>query len=217
MFDFFKPSAPQKTPAPAPAPEATPSAPTPAVPEASKSALDHFNDLLNNKNAPTNPAEAPKFALDPSKVSEVTSKMSFTDNLPREMLEGVDPRMVSLLNAVGQQAYAQALNTIPSLTDAHLEQRSQYESQNVQKGVRSEMTREAISSISQDSHPVVKQYLNDIARQIQSSNPDASPAQIAKQAHEVLLEIGKMVNPSAPSVEEKKKASEIDYVQWLSS
>lgn len=186
--------------------------------------LDAYAKLFQNA-ASTSEIQAPSFSIDPKVIGEVAGKLDFTQGLSPEILQkaqgGDAAAMLQLIQTVGQNSYRAALEHSTKLTDTHLEQRSEFESKRLQKGVKDQLTYDAL--VNQDnpntSHPLVKAELNRIAKQFANSPEyvDATPQEIAKAAYNYMNDLQKALNPSDPNKGKDGKAApaEIDYMKYL--
>lgn len=186
--------------------------------------LDVYAKLFQNASA-NSEIQAPSFNIDPKIIGDVAAKMDFTQGINPEIVQkangGDAAAMMQLIQAVGQNSYRAALEHATKLTDTHLGQRSEFESKRLQKGVKDQLTSDALTN--QDnantSHPLVKAELNRVAKQFAASPEyaDATPAEIAKAAYNYMNDLHKALNPADPSKtkEGKAKPAEVDYVKYL--
>ena len=184
--------------------------------------LDAYEKLFDN--ATTNSdIQAPSFSLDPSVVKATAGKLDFTKGINPELIQkansGDATAMMQLIQEVSRNSYQAALEHTTKLTDAHLGQRAEFDTQRVQKGVKQQLTSDALRSNPNYSHPVVRAELNRIAQAFAASPEyvDASPQQIAEAAKNYMLEINKAMSPTDPTKDSKgnKKAETVDYVEYL--
>lgn len=226
-MSFFNPFA-AKTDAPAqPAAEAKP-APAESNPndpkKDSENPLDAYSKMFENASKNSG-IQAPSFAIDPTVLNDVSSKMDFTKGINPELIQkattGDANAMIQLIQETGRNAYRASLEHSTKLTDTHLGQRSEYENQRLQKGVKQQLTSDALSSNSNTNfnHPVVKSELNRIAQGLANSTEfaDASPQEIAKAAKKYFDDVYSAINPADPKKDSagKPKPTEIDYAEYL--
>lgn len=189
----------------------------------SENPFDTYQKVFDNA-AKNSDIQAPSFSLDPKVIAEVSTKLDFTQGINPELVqkakEGDVPSLMQLIQESNRNAYRAALEHSTKLTDTHLGQRSEFESKRVQKGVKEQMTSDALSANNPNlNHPVIKAELNRIARQFAASPEyrDASPSEIARAAHKYLSDIHAAMNPADPTKtkEGKAKPTEIDYVSYF--
>ena len=234
IADLFKPKA-------APVPQAESKAAEPGAAEPSNSGkpaenagannpakesenpFDKYQQMFDNA-AKNSGIQAPTFNLDPKVLSEVSSKMDFTKGINPELVQkatnGDAAAMIELMKNVGQNSYHAAMEHATKLTDVHLGQRSEFENQRLQRGVKEQLTSDAISSQANIKHPLVKAEINRIASQFAASPEyaDASPQEIAKAAQSYFLDLHAAMNPADPSKGKDgkpKEAEGVDYMKYL--
>lgn len=179
--------------------------------------LDAYMEMYKNANKDS--ATPPNFSLDSKVVTEVAKTMDFTQSIDPAILEKIKSGDVNAVLAVIQNssraAYQAAIEHSTALTDTHLKQRSTYESQKINEGVRSQLTTDALGDAPNYSHPVVKAELNRVADMLARAHPDASPKQIAEAAQKHLMDVSKALSPQQ-SQEQKIAAEGFDYTKYLS-
>ena len=187
-----------------------------------KNPFDSYKKLFDNA-ATKSDIQAPSFNLDPKVVAEVSSKMDFTKGINPELVQkatnGDASAMIGLIQEVGRNAYRASLEHTTKLTDTHLGQRSEFDSKRLQKGVREQLTNDALASSANLNHPVIKAELNRIAKQFAASDEyaDASPQEIANAAKKYLNDLHSAMNPEDPSKTKdgKDRPMEVDYMKYL--
>jgi len=183
--------------------------------------LDVYKKMFEN--AAKNPEiVAPEFKIDGKVLNDVSTKMDFTKGIDEAVLakatSGDVSALMSIIKQVGQNSYKAALEHSTSLTDTFLNQRGEFESKQVAKGVRSQLTSNELANAPNYSHPVVKAELNRIASQMAAANPDASPQEIAKSAQQYINDLQSALNPSSESSSPSrgKYGREVeDWTQYL--
>jgi hypothetical protein len=184
--------------------------------------FDTYQKLFDNA-ATKSDITAPNFSLDPKVIAEASNKMDFVRGLSPELMQkatsGDANAMIQLIQEVGRRSYRASLEHTTKLTDTHLGQRAEFESKRLQKGVKEQLTNDALSSNANFSHPVIKAELNRIAKQFAASDEyaDASPQQIAEAAKKYLNDLHAAMNPADPKKDKdgKDKPAEIDYMKYL--
>lgn len=181
--------------------------------------LDVYAKMFENA-AKNSDIQAPQFKLDPKVVDDVSSKLDFTQSVPPELMEkaltGDVKALLGVIQATTQNAYKTALQHGSSLTDTFINQRSEFDQNRINNGVKRELTSQALSDAPNFDHPVVKQELNRIASQFAKANPDASPQEIAKSAKAYITDLAAAMNPSSKT-SDSTKGGEFDWSKYLSS
>jgi hypothetical protein len=184
--------------------------------------LDVYTKLYDNANKAT-PNEPPSFNLDPKVVADVASKMDFTRGVDPELVQkatnGDAGAMMQLIQEVGRNSYRASLEHVTKLTDTHLGQRAEYDTKKVQSGIKSQLTSDALSSLPNYNHPVIKAELNRIANQFANSQEyaDATPSQIAEAAKRYLNDIHAAMNPANKTVAQQQEEEGMDWTKYLTS
>jgi hypothetical protein len=184
--------------------------------------LDAYKKMFDNA---TNNSEiqAPEFKLDPKVLNDVSRKMDFTRGIEQETLtkatSGDVNALMDIIRTVGQNSYKAAIEHSTNLTDTYINQRGDYESKKLERGVKSQLTSNELASAPNYSHPVVKAELNRIANQFAAANPDASPVEVAKAAQKYISDLQFALNPSSPTKNSdgSDKAEEMDWTKYLSN
>lgn len=232
IMDFFKPTTQQTSTATTAASTtvaSTENKPAVAVVDPNnpaKSASNPFDDYakLFKSAAENSDIQAPTFSLDPKVIADVAGKMDFTKGISPELMSkatsGDAAAMMQLIQETGRNAYRASLEHATKLTDTHLGQRSEFETKNLKRGVKEQLTSDALSQGNANlNHPTIKAELNRIAKQFAASPEyaDASPAEIAKAAHNYMNDLHAAMNPADPNKtkEGKAKPTEIDYMEYI--
>jgi len=234
IMDFFKPAAATATTAattgaasnsnPDPATGNKTAQPDPNNPaKVSENPFDAYQKVFDNA-AKNSDIQAPTFSLDAKVISDVANKMDFTKGINPELMSkatgGDAAAMMQLIQEVGRNSYRASLEHATKLTDTHLGQRSEFESKNLKRGVKEQLTSDALSAGNANlNHPVIKAELNRIAKQFAASPEyaDASPAEIANAAKNYMTDLHAAMNPADPTKtkEGKAKPTEIDYMEYI--
>lgn len=158
-----------------------------------------FDDAVSNDPG----QQAPKFDIDPKTMQSVTDKLDFTSSLPQEIQQKMasgealtGQEMQQMLNHVGRQAYANAMNHSSKLTERFVGLHSEHSLKSVPKTVAERMVQSRIANNpNAQRHPVVKKQMEVIASQLLKTNPDASPEWIEEQTSEYFLNLARETNP----------------------
>ena len=181
--------------------------------------LDTYKKVMEDA-AKNSDAQAPSFKLDPKVLSDVSSKMDFTSGVNPELMQkalaGDAQSLLQVIQSTSQNAYRASLEHASSLTDTFLNQRSTFENQKINSGVRDQLTQQSLSSAPNYDHPVIKQELNRVAAQFAKANPDQSPAEIAKAAQKYIQDLSAALNPqTAAATAAKDSSTEMDWSKYL--
>lgn len=202
-------------------PNKTPDGKMPGTNQEPVNPLDAYQKMFDNA-AKNSEIQAPSFKLDPKVVDDVATKMNFTESLDpsvvQKAMQGDAQAFMQAIQSASQAAYKAAIQHNTSLTDSFITQRSEYEKKQIDKGVHSQLTNQALSSAPNFSHPVVKQELNRIADQFSRANPDASPIEVAEAAKKYIMDLSSAMNPTSTSNSStENKGGEVDWSKYLSN
>lgn len=223
LMDMFKsqPSTPASTPdnkdlsAGNPATDA--SGKIPGSEQAPVNPLDAYNKMLENAGKSSD-IQAPSFRLDPKVLGEVSSGMDFTKGIDPALMEkalaGDTKSLMAVINQSNRAAYSASLEHATALTETHLGQRAAFDQGRVDKGVKQQLTTNALSTAPNYSHPVVKAELNRVANQFASANPDASPQEVAAAAQKYIADLSAALTPGK-TAQEQQQAEGTDWTQYL--
>lgn len=182
--------------------------------------LDVYKKMLDTA-ASANPDQAPVFDIDGTVLAQVADTLDFTAGIPKETMDkamtGDVAAFMEVIKVSGREAYKSALSHQAKLTNAHLGQRSTFDDKRVGASVKTGLVDQALSSIPNYSHPVAKAELKRVADAMARDNPDQSPADIAKAAHEYLIQVASAVNPVQPAAGKDASGAnlEMDWSSYL--
>ena len=181
--------------------------------------LDVYKKMFENNTS--SELEAPSFKLDPKVLGDVSSKMDFTRGIQQETLQkatsGDVSALMDIIKKVGQNSYRAAIEHNTALTDTFINQRGDFENKKLERGVKQQLTSSALSETANYNHPVIKAELNRVANQFSSSNPDASPQEIAKAAKKYIDDLYTAMNPSTKKDGDNSEEGEMDWSKYLSA
>lgn len=181
--------------------------------------LDAYSKMWDTS-AQKTPEAAPQFNIDPTVLNNVSGNMNFANEIPQDLMQrattGDSQAMVEMMNLVARNAYKASLQHSAALTGKFVDTRQQYESSNLGTKVRGELTQNALSSIPQANHPVVKQQLRDTAERMQAQYPDASPQQIAEMAKKYIMDLASAFQPQGQGNQEQNgtQSGKVGSVNW---
>jgi hypothetical protein len=186
---------------------------------AEQNPLDIYSKLMEDA-AKNSDAQAPTFKLDPKVLGEVSSKMDFMSGVPQELMEkaskGDVQALLQVMQTTNQNAYKAALEHSSALTDTFINQRSDFETKQINKGVKTQLTHQSLSEAPNYNHPAVKNELNRVAEQFARANPDQSPQEIAKAAQKYIQDLAEALNPKAEVKDTKHTTNgEMDWSKYL--
>lgn len=233
MFSMFSPKPAASAPASATTPAVTPT-PTPANGAGGQPAegqvvgtnqtpanpMDVYSKLLDTAGK-NGAVQAPEFKLDPAILQKASKSLDLTASIDKDMvakaLAGDAGSLVELIKQVGQNSYQHAMEHNSALTGAFLDKRGEYERAQLNSGVREQLTQNTLAANAPNySHPVVKAELNRIASQIAQSNPDASPAEVAKTAQQYINDLASALAPAQQATTTGKPGgAEMDWSKYL--
>lgn len=185
----------------------------------SENPLDLYSKLMENA-AKNSEAQAPVFKLDPKVLGEVSSKMDFMQGVDPALMQkatsGDVQALLQVMQATNQNAYKAALEHTSALTDTFINKRSEFETQQINKGVKTQLTHQSLSEAPNYNHPAVKNELNRVAEQFARANPDQSPQEIAKAAQKYIQDLAEALNPKAPSKDTATTTNgQMDWSKYL--
>lgn len=143
--------------------------------------------------------------LTPDKLQALAEGQRFSQVLPPEMLEGVNPQA---LDALGQAVYKATMQHQSTLVDSLVTERLKASEADIAKRVKQEMvkaeTRRNVE-LPKEAEPVV----NMVSAQLAQTHPNASPEWIAEQSRAYFLNVARQVNPEAfePPAQSVRKSS----------
>lgn len=185
----------------------------------SESPLDVFSKMFDTNNAGNEENQPPSLNLSSDALNEVSSKMSFTQNLPPEVQEALHnmgdqgKTILGLVEHVGRQAYSNALQHNTALTDRFVGMRSEHDSKKLGDLVRKELVSNSLKSNVNASHPVVASAMTMVADQLQRAYPDATPDWIQKQSQSFFTELSKAMSPEGTESQDTSK--DVNWEDWL--
>lgn len=183
----------------------------------SENPLDAYKKVMEDA-AKNTDAPAPSFKLDDKVLTDVSSKMDFTKNidpaLMAKAMAGDASAFLQVMQASNQAAYRASLEHSSALTDTFMSQRSAYEQDKINSGVKTQLTQQSLASAPNYSHPVIKQELNRVAEQFARANPDMSPQDIAKAAQKHIQDMAQALAPP-PVPTQEQKMENMDWSKYL--
>ena len=179
--------------------------------------IDVYNKMWENTN--TNPELAPEFKLDPKVLEQAASSLDFTRSIPAELMQratsGESAAIIEMMNLVGRQAYQASLSHSSTLTDKFVAARSTFDAKGIGSSVKENLVNQAISSIPNASHPVIKAQLIETAQRFQKANPDATPQQVADAAKKYVSDLASALNPASADTQQSATSGDTDWDKFF--
>lgn len=212
-------SSQQQTAPAKPATPAAPAAPNAQMPGTNQepvNPLDAYAKLFEKSGNEDTP---PSLNLDPAVLSDVSSKLNFTQDVSPELMQkatnGDMGALIDIMNKVGQNSYKASLAHNSALTDKFVGARTAHAMKGVGSTVRSELTNNALSTTPNYNHPVVKRQLDETARSFGAQYPDATPDEIARMSIQYINDLASAVSPKQQSKEEQAAKDGIDWDKYF--
>lgn len=194
-------------------------------PEALQDPVAMYADLWK-ESAPAAGNEPPKFTLNPDTVKKVTDSLDFTQNLPEELAEKMtageqlSPQdMMSMMNHVGRQAYARAMEHQSTLTGQFVNMHSEHSLKGLPNIIKGHLAQNRVRNHpAAQSNPVVQEHMELIASKLSAKYPNASEEWITEQTQDYFVNMARRLKPDAfaPTAEEQKQqaANPKGAVDW---
>ena len=223
IMDFFSSKAPeQQAPAQQPMQSSAPATP----PSTNGSTAQGTNEPSNPLDVyakmfekVAQPDVAPSLNLDPEVLSKVSSGMDFTHGVSQELMQkatsGDASALIEMMQMVGRNSYKAALSHQSALTDKFVGARTEHAMKGIGSHVKSEMTTNALAATPNYQHPVVKEQLNQLARQFSAQQPDATPDQVAGMAVKYMQDLAAAISPQQATPQQQAAKSEVDWDKYF--
>jgi hypothetical protein len=183
-------------------------------PESMQDPVAMYADLWK-ESAPQAGSEAPKFTLNPETVKKVTDSLDFTQGLPEEITEKITageqftPQdMMNMMNHVGRQAYARAMEHQSTLTGQFVNMHSEHSLKGLPNIIKGHLAQNKVRNHpAAQSNPVVQEHMELIASKLSAKYPNASEEWITEQTQDYFVNMARRLKPDAfvPSAEEQKQ------------
>lgn len=164
---------------------------------------------------------APPFKLDDKLINGTAEKLNFLSDLPEDLQTELAehfgekmPAIEKLMNHIGRRAYATSLNHTTALTDKYLNVKGSFDQKGLGRSIKEHMALTGLDAHkAAQTHPIVKETLRMIGKQIAQKHPDASPDWIQEQSIKFFTEMHGALNPTpeATQVIEAKKPGGADF------
>lgn len=187
-----------------------------AQPNTNQNALDILT-LLGQNNVNGNTPQAPRYNIPQEELSKVTQGLSFTRNLPQEMLQRLQSGDVTalpeILDAFGRNLYQTTMTHNMGLTDKFVEDRFGFERQGLEGLVRENSTVRSLDQQLAHVHPYARGMLQDLAVKIRREYPNASEQDIMDTVTDVMSNMSKTFSqtPEAVAQQQRQQAAEPNW------
>jgi len=164
----------------------------------------------------------PSLNLDPEVLNKISSGLNFMEGVPQELMQkatnGDMQALMQMMNHVGQRAYQTSLHHSGAVVDKFVGAREAHFAKSIPTQVRDELTMNSLAGPTRVSSPTAKKQLAEIARRMASTNPDASPQEIATSAKQYIEDLYKSINPETQSSNQNSQnAGEFDWDKWANN
>jgi len=227
-FSSLNPFASKPAPVAPPAPEAnTQAAPAndgASLPNNANNAttpVDPLAPFAKMYDTPSETDKAPQFALDQTALATAAGSLNFMQGVDAAVMQraeaGDSKAIMQLIEHAGRQAYQHALSHSSTLTGKFTEAREAFNNKDFSGRVKSELTVNAMTNMTNFSHPVVRKELIKVANDMQRQHPDASPQEVADMAKEYIIQLSQAVNPTSTSAATKNTPKSTDWDAYFDS
>lgn len=167
--------------------------------------LDGFAELFTlpevDPNKPVDDPNAPIFSVDPTKLQEQLSGMSFipadSQQLMAQALQGDGQALEKLLNGVGQAAYLKSSLLTANLADRAVRASVDRSTAGLPAQVRTQLSRSSLSKLNPAfQHKAMEPVVQAIRGQVEQKFPNATPDEVAEQVNNYLTLVAQKLNPN---------------------
>lgn len=183
---------------------------------APKNELDVLAELLQNGDTQQN-ADFRAFALPREKLTEAASKMNFTQNLPPEIMQGLQSgdmqAIMNAINFVGQQSYLQSMEHGMALTNQYLGDRFKHERNGINQHLQMEMRSSSVEGLDK-LHPLAQDMFRRAQQQLINKFPTATKAEIEEATWQLMGSFGNQLNRDSAANPLAAKPKAMDDIDW---
>lgn len=206
------------------APETSGTAANGVIP-AESAPLDKFNDLWKNEpkdpNAP--PVDESVFGnVNGDDLLKAAGGIDFTKAVTPELLsrikEGGDAGVQATLEAINkvtQLNYAQSAHTTTKLIEQAITKAKEQFQATLPSHIRNQGTADLIKENAALSHPAAAPMVQGLVHQLQLKYPDASPAELTKQAQDYFISFSQSMMGSVPAATPTTQEDKTDWENWF--
>lgn len=181
-----------------------------------KNELDVLADLLQNSTTQQN-ADFRAFSLPREKLTEAASKMNFTQNLPPEIMQGLQSgdmqAIMNAINFVGQQSYLQSMEHGMALTNQYLGDRFTHERDGINKHLKLEMQTSNVEGLDK-LHPLAQDMFRRAQQNLINKFPTATKAEIEEATWQLMGSFGNQLNRESAANPLAAKPKALDDIDW---
>lgn len=178
--------------------------------------LDLFMQLGQN-NGNGQQGQVPQFSIPQDALANVAKQLDYSKAIPQEALQklqsGDMTALGEILNSALQAQYTTMMTQMPQLTQAYVDNRMQYDRQNLQSDMRNQVVESSLNI--KDLHPVAQTMFRDTAKKLAGQYPDASPQDIEQQTWQLMENLGNQFNRTAQTQQKAQKASEVNWDEFI--
>lgn len=181
-------------------------------PETMQNPLDVYKGLWSDAaptgpdGKPIQPKEPPAFKLDPKTISEAAGKIDFMSGLPDDVTaklqQGtIDSDVLSqVVNHVGRNAYARAMEHNSTLTDRFVGMRLNHEQQGLPGQVNKLLAKsKVLANPAIQANPALREHYDHITERLATKFPDQSADWIAEMANKYFADMVKALGGNEES------------------
>jgi len=194
--------------------------------DSSASPLAKFEDVWKTPDTATNDQTGGMFAnLDPAKLLESARKVDFSKAVTPETLSAITAggpeaaqALVTALNAVAQQGYAQSAMATAKIVDQALQEQAK----NFQRDLPNQVKRFSVSENMAAtnpllSNPAVQPMAEALKEMLIRKNPNATAAEINTQIGDYFSTLGSAFapKPAETPAQKQARANEVDWSSFL--
>lgn len=207
------------------APETPGTAANGAIPPTVDAPLDKYSDLWkNDPNAPkASDADLSVFGeVKGEDLLNAAGGIDFTKAVTPDILERIKAggdagvqATLEALNKVTQLNYAQSAHTTTKLIEQAISKARDQFTATLPAHIRSQGTEALIKENAVLSHPAAAPMVKGLVQQLQVKFPDASPAELTKQAEEYFLSFSQSIMGATTAATPQSKDDSIDWENWF--
>lgn len=163
---------------------------------------------------------APIFNFDPAKIQETASKMNFTGHIAPETISKALGGDVDAFSAAINSAVQAAVVGLTMSQGNLINQAVAANNQRVTQVLPTQIKHAQLMDLPEDnpvySHPAVQPLVSSLKQMAFAKNPQASPAEIAKQVSDYLAGLGTALHATSPAAQQQASAAKAGESDWSS-
>lgn len=203
------------------APETTGTAANGAIPPEGGAPLDKYTQLWETDPNVTkpNPSDATVFGeVKGEDLLAAANGIDFTKAITPDILEKIKAggdagvqATLEAINKVTQLNYAQSAHTTTKLIEQAISKARDQFTASLPEHIRAQSTDALIRENSALSHPAAAPLVNGLVQQLRTKYPNASPAELTKQAEDYFLEFSRTLTSNQPTATTTNKKDSMDW------